>query len=1212
MFESIEFIQINLQHSKLAVSQLSIKLKNFKNYVVLIQEPYSKGEDIHGFSSKVSNCYSSKVQRPRTCILTSCNIEARPLYHLCNQDLTVIRVCAKLGPQYDNFLVASAYLPYDSATPPPNGELAELIRRSVATNIPLIIGCDANAHHTVWGSTNINKRGKSLFEYLITTNLEILNEGTEPTFVNSIRQEVIDITMVSNSIAGYVNGWTVDHDDPMSDHRYIRFNLKVDEAVKPRKYLNFRKLNKTMFSNILGDNLEAPSNVLTDIMDLELEVTKLNSALVIAAEKSCPLKIVTEMKTPWWNNEIQGLRNKSRRLYRKAVRTKNPLNWQAYRVCQRNYKYAIKDAKQKSWQNFCESIKNCNQTARLHKLLTKARPNRLGVFKLQDGTFTETDDASLTHLLQVHFPGSEVTPITQANVRSVRGNPADWQLVCKIIEETRVNWAISTFDPYKSAGPDGISPVQLQTGLNIVRPNLMQIFRYSLMRGYIPHSWQQSKVVFIPKPGKNDYTNAKSFRPISLTSFVSKTMEKLIDRYIRETSLKRYPIHANQHAYQQNKGTLSAIHALVSVIETALSQGKYVLGTFVDIQGAFDSARFESILGALKDHGVPKIISRWINALLKTRSVTAELGISIKKIFARCGCPQGGVLSPLLWTLVINSLLKAFDGKNIYIQAYSDDVVILVLGISLQEVCRRMQTALRILENWCNAHHLGVSPTKTSLVLFTRKRQIRGFINPRIYGTMLELTDTVKYLGVLLDSKLNWKRHIEVKLNKAISALMICRKVAGTKWGLVPKMICWMYKAIVLPAFSYASIVWWHKTKLISYQKWLNKLQRLACLCITGAMRSTPTVAMEILLGLPPLHLLIQKEAMSTFYQLRNSNEWSMHQDTTGHSKIKQKCFEVAPLLAMPSDVLTKQYDFVHSFTLEIPSRINYQVHPITPDDIVCYTDGSRIVLNDETSAGAGINIVGHVQQYSSLGQHSTVFQAETCAIIHCCRYLLHQDISNRNIRIYSDSKSVILALNAYTFKSKIVYECKQLLNELSKENQITIIWVPGHSGIAGNEQADILAKLGASRKLLGPEPAIGISKANCLLQLNKWVKVQHEQSWAATNTCRQTKMFLPRVNNQWQKEMWKLSRAKLRSTTHIITGHCTLNRHLAIIGSRQSPVCENCQMADETAFHYLCECEYHAQTRAKIFGDGIITLRNLPYLRIGSILSFLHDTNYL
>ena len=88
-------------------------------------------------------------------------------------------------------VICSAYLPYDSEDPPPSKEFEDLVRYCEKENLYFVVGCDSNAHHSVWGSTNCNSREEALMEFLNTTNLEILNRGNEPTFCSGGRLEVI-------------------------------------------------------------------------------------------------------------------------------------------------------------------------------------------------------------------------------------------------------------------------------------------------------------------------------------------------------------------------------------------------------------------------------------------------------------------------------------------------------------------------------------------------------------------------------------------------------------------------------------------------------------------------------------------------------------------------------------------------------------------------------------------------------------------------------------------------------------------------------------------------------------------------------------------------------------------------------------------------------------------------------------------------------------
>lgn len=120
----------------------------------------------------------------------------------------------------------------------------------------------------------------------------------------------------------------------------------------------------------------------------------------------------------------------------------------------------------------------------------------------------------------------------------------------EIFTFSRVVNAVRSFQPYKSAGVDGIFPALLQSGEVVLIPSLMKIFKASLRFNYIPSNWRLVRVIFIPKPGKRDKTNPKSFRPISLSSVLLKTMEKVLKKYVNSTYMQAYSLSKYQYANQ--------------------------------------------------------------------------------------------------------------------------------------------------------------------------------------------------------------------------------------------------------------------------------------------------------------------------------------------------------------------------------------------------------------------------------------------------------------------------------------------------------------------------------------------------------------------------------------------------------------------------------------------------------------------------------------
>jgi hypothetical protein len=137
--------------------------------------------------------------------------------------------------------------------------LEKLVTGCRAEGTHLINGCDANTHHTSWGSTNINNRGESLFNYIMANGLDIMNKGNRPTFVTSNRQEVIDITIATLYAGNFIKDWHVSEEVSCSDHRYIQFTvMRIDHLVE--FYRNLRRTDwesfRTDLSGCLPDMTE--------------------------------------------------------------------------------------------------------------------------------------------------------------------------------------------------------------------------------------------------------------------------------------------------------------------------------------------------------------------------------------------------------------------------------------------------------------------------------------------------------------------------------------------------------------------------------------------------------------------------------------------------------------------------------------------------------------------------------------------------------------------------------------------------------------------------------------------------------------------------------------------------------------------------------------------------------------------------------------------
>ena len=176
---------------------------------------------------------------------------------------------------------------------------------------------------------------------------------------------------------------------------------------------------------------------------------------------------------------------------------------------------------------------------------------------------------------------------------------------------------------------------------------------------------------------------------------------------------------------------------------------------------------------------VPNTVSRWLCRMLSCRRLEAHWGSHSEEVKVGKGCPQGGVLSPTMWCLVIEHV---------------------PIGL--------MRHVLGILQAWCESFRLSVNPDKVNVISFTTRYKAKPIRGVQLSGKPLKLGNEAKYLGVTLDSKLNWGKHISKIYAKAINSFWTCRSAFGNTWGLSPDNVKWMYEAIIRPRLTQEVVIW--------------------------------------------------------------------------------------------------------------------------------------------------------------------------------------------------------------------------------------------------------------------------------------------------------------------------------------------------------------------------------------------------------------------
>ena len=160
-------------------------------------------------------------------------------------------------------------------------------------------------------------------------------------------------------------------------------------------------------------------------------------------------------------------------------------------------------------------------------------------------------------------------------------------------------------------------------------------------------------------------------------------------------------------------------------------------------------------------------------------------------------------------------------------------------------------------------------------------------------------------------------------------------------------------------------------------------------------------------------------------------------------------------------DRCSKRWFFEKPYKVKIGERSEWEggSHELTKQGLIWFTDGSKTEKGVGAAAwrqGGGHEVV------CSLDIHATVFQAEVRAIAECAQAMLEGDCRGSPVVICSDSQAALGALDGYLVRSREVLRCRGLLGELARANSVSLLWVPGHWGVIGNEKADRLANRGA------------------------------------------------------------------------------------------------------------------------------------------------------
>ena len=1193
----ITCFQLNANKGVAPTSNIHKHISSLRNmFLYFIQEPRVRKHRIIGLPKDAQIMYK-RVQGtiPRTAVVGSKDLNLWLDPRFSTPDLTT---CVWLtgNKREQRFYVASLYLDINN-TSVVFKELEELVSYCNQNNLPLLIALDSNAHSTIWG-LETNPRGERLEEFIAANNLRVENKGKKPTFVARGSETHIDLTLTLNM--DNVQDWEVEDVDMSSDHCRIKFNFISGTKRVAFRMRNLKDADWEKFTKKLDSFSDRVIPIWT-AQTIELEMKAFMAHIEESLEYACKAKWVKpKHKRPhYWDENVTKSRAETRKAYnayKRAHDNDKAQTWEKYVDSRKKFKKELKKAKQASWKNFVNEVQDMKSMAKFNKALQNECNETIGLLQVGD-TPADNPKDSLKVLIDTHFPGSIPVDKVKRNDYDHVGLAREEDLsrgtkeFAGFITPEKVMKAIRTFSSDKAAGPDGIKPQVLRHFGPRAIDKLTRIYRACITLGFVPLEWRRSRVIFLPKPGKSDYTVPKAFRPISLTSYLFKVLERLVLWELEDTCLIKYPVHYNQHGFRHGSSTESALSAVVDKIEKAVLRGEYALCAFLDISGAFDNLSTASAVEGLKKHGVPDDIIKWYEFYLNNRFINVNIkGIQEVRKLTR-GTPQGGVLSPLIWILAFDGLLQLFDTGPINATGYADDASLVIIGKDPFVLRDLMANAINRAMDWGAKNGLTFGAQKTEIVLFHRKRPKSVPTNMFVRGTEIKFSTSAKYLGVILDTKLNFNLHLDHKIKKAKALLFAISKAIGRLWGPSPLVTKWAFTGIIRPMLSYGAVIWGHtlENATTSQQLSLNRLNRLAALMITFCRKGTPTAGLEVIYDLMPLDLFIIGEAIKAGYRIksRNVTTWDglgYKPSIQGHKKW--------------ADTNAKKLGLTSELDEERPIRIwkkNYRVDkdsfekglPIKPQGTVCYTDGSK---TNSGMVGWGFCYLGGCGTLTSergcLGAQATVFQGEICAITQAAKMLLN--IADNTIFFFVDSQAALLALDSHVTNNQTVHKCVEALNCLGQQKTIILRWVKAHVGHELNELADNLAKQGSEGQ--GIKTEVPLSKSIVKTAVKEMARARWNQRWQSRTDCRQTRIWYQSNNEAKSKELLRQGRITLSIIVQFITGFNLLGYHQKHIqGQSYDNLCRLCLEDEESSWHLAAECPALAMNRREIFGSTFL-----------------------
>lgn len=714
---------------------------------------------------------------------------------------------------------------------------------------------------------------------------------TKPTRVTSSSSSLID-HILTNDIHNTIHPGVV-QTDMLSDHYPIFCNITKNTNNSKNKRGSFKPIKYRDYTNFTAESYKDELNdALCNFIDRKLSCADASNLNELYNNFTCiitetinahaPMRLASRkrqklLKRPWRSKGIFISIKRKQKMYKTHFLSNNEKLIAIYKkYCAKlnKVKYAAKKTffgkefdkhktnPRKTWQTIKSLLPKSNENIpAISKIVVddneiydtteiaeKFNTHFTNVGKNLAQTFTDQNEIAYSNFLCKRMPNSIfLEPVSPAEMFNV----------------------IHTLNSNKSPGLDGIPAYFIKMAADVIAVPLSILCNFSFSIGVFPECMKSAKVVPLFKSGSRcDLTN---YRPISLLSCLSKVIEKLIHvrfiNYLTRHSL----LNPKQYGFRQG---LSTNHALLDVVTTAynnIDEKLYSSLVFVDYAKAFDTVCHKTLLDKLDHYGIRgpalHLVSSYLNC--RTQNVSID-GLLSSPQNITYGVPQGSILGPLLFLIYVNDIHNIDKCSNNSIVQYADDTCLIVKASNLDELKIKTNTVLSRVEQWSSANKLTINQNKTKAIIISPKvNKCLNDISLTINNSPIQIVNSFKYLGVILDNKLSFKDHI-INLGKKIARSVGI--ISKLRHYFPSKILLKLYFTLIHPHLMYGILVWGSTYK--TYSKKIASLQNKALRLVTNNFNYNSGSASSMYKQLNILKLLdIYNYEVATFMYKFSINE---------------------------------------------------------------------------------------------------------------------------------------------------------------------------------------------------------------------------------------------------------------------------------------------------------------------------------------------------